>query len=152
MRGVLVSKEYFEMPEATAEARAFGWHHTGDVAYRDADGYLYIVDRKKDMVVTGGFNVFTTEVEAAITELAQVRECAVIGVPHEKWGEAVHAIVVADGIGEAAIIAHAKARLGGVKAPKSVAFVDSIPRTPAGKMDKKALRAQHWGDAARMVN
>lgn len=152
VRGVLVSKEYFEMPQATAEARQFGWHHTGDVAFRDADGFIYIVDRKKDMVVTGGFNVFTTEVEAAVTELPQVRECAVIGIPHDKWGEAVHAIVVAEGIGEGEIIAHAKARLGGVKAPKTVAFVDAIPRTPAGKMDKKALRAQHWGDAARMVN
>jgi fatty-acyl-CoA synthase len=151
VRGVLVSKEYFELPEATAEARAFGWHHTGDVAYRDEYGFLFIVDRKKDMVVTGGFNVFTAEVEAAVTELAEVRECAVIGVPHEKWGEQVHAIVVADGIDDTAIIAHAKARLGGVKAPKSVAFVDAIPRTAAGKMDKKALRADHWrGD--RLVN
>lgn len=152
VRGVLVSKEYFEMPEATAEARRFGWHHTGDVAYRDEDGFLYIVDRKKDMVVTGGFNVFTTEVEAAVTELEQVRECAVIGVPHDKWGEAVHAVVVAAGIDEAQIIAHAKARLGGVKAPKSVQFVDAIPRTAAGKMDKKALREQHWGGASRLVN
>ncbi|MEG3145345.1 AMP-binding protein [Sphingomonas sp. RT2P30] len=151
VRGVLVSKEYFEMPEATAEARLFGWHHTGDVAYRDADGFYYIVDRKKDMVVTGGFNVFTAEVEAAITELPHVRECAVIGIPHDKWGEAVHAIVVADAIEAEAIITHAKARLGGVKAPKTVTFVDAIPRTPTGKMDKKALRADYWrGD--RLVN
>ena len=151
VRGNLVSREYFELPEATAEARQFGWHHTGDVAYRAPDGYLFIVDRKKDMVVTGGFNVFTAEVEAAVTELAQVRECAVIGIPDEKWGEAVHAIVVADGIGADAIVAHARARLGGVKAPKSVAFVNEIPRTAAGKMDKKALRADYWrGD--RLVN
>ncbi|OJU17891.1 MAG: AMP-dependent synthetase [Sphingomonas sp. 66-10] len=152
VRGVLVSKEYFELPAATAEARQFGWHHTGDVAYRDADGYYYIVDRKKDMVVTGGFNVFTAEVEAAITELAAVRECAVIGIPHDKWGEQVHAIVVAEGTDEQAVIAHAKARLGGVKAPKSVSFVDAIPRTAAGKMDKNALRAGYWRDGARMVN
>ncbi len=151
-RGVLVSDSYFEMPEATAEIRKFGWHHTGDVAKFDEDGFLYIVDRKKDMVVSGGFNVFTTEVEAAITELAEVRECAVIGIPHEKWGEQVHAIVVADGIDATAIIAHAKARLGGVKAPKSVQFIDSIPRTAAGKMDKKVLRVEHWGENARMVN
>lgn len=151
-RGALVSHSYFEMPEATAEARKFGWHHTGDVGRFDKDGFLYIVDRKKDMVVTGGFNVFTAEVEAAITELAEVRECAVIGIPHEKWGEQVHAIVVAEGIGETAIIAHAKERLGGVKAPKSVAFVASIPRTAAGKMDKKALRIPYWGDKSRMVN
>jgi acyl-CoA synthetase (AMP-forming)/AMP-acid ligase II len=151
-RGALVSHSYFEMPEATAEVRKFGWHHTGDVGRFDKDGFLYIVDRKKDMVVTGGFNVFTAEVEAAITELPEVRECAVIGIPHEKWGEQVHALVVAEGIDAAAIIAHAKERLGGVKAPKSVAFVASIPRTAAGKMDKKALRIPYWGDRSRMVN
>jgi acyl-CoA synthetase (AMP-forming)/AMP-acid ligase II len=151
VRGVLVSREYYAMPDATAEVRTHGWHHTGDVARRDADGFLYIVDRKKDMVVSGGFNVFSAEVEAAVTELAAVRECAVIGIPHEKWGEAVHAIVVADDIGETEIISHAKARLGGVKAPKSVAFVPAIPRTAAGKMDKKALRAAYWS-GARMVN
>lgn len=151
-RGVLVSHSYFEMPEETAEVRKFGWHHTGDVGKFDADGYLYIVDRKKDMVVTGGFNVFTTEVEATITELAAVRECCVFGVPHEKWGEQVHAVVVADGISEAEIIAHTKEKLGGVKAPKTVAFIDSIPRTAAGKMDKKALRVPYWGGSDRMVN
>lgn len=151
VRGVLVSREYFEIPDATAEVRTHGWHHTGDIARRDADGYLYIVDRKKDMVVSGGFNVFTAEVEAIVTELKQIRECAVIGIPHDKWGEAVHAIVVAEGIGESEIIAHAKARLGGVKAPKSVAFVPAIPRTAAGKMDKKALRAAYWS-GTRMVN
>ncbi len=151
-RGVLVSHSYFEKPEETAEVRKFGWHHTGDVGMFDSEGYLYIVDRKKDMVVSGGFNVFTAEVEAAITELPQVRECAVIGIPHDKWGEQVHAIVVADGIDGDAIIAHAKAKLGGVKAPKSVQFIDSIPRTAAGKMDKKALRIEHWGENARMVN
>lgn len=118
----------------------------------NAEGYVYIVDRKTDMVVSRGFNVFTTEVGAPITQLPQVRERAVSGIPHEKWGEAVHAIVVADGVDEAAVITHAKARLGGVKAPKSVAFVEAIPRTAAGKMDKKALRIQHWGDSARMVN
>jgi fatty-acyl-CoA synthase len=152
VRGVLVSDSYFEKPEETAEVRQFGWHHTGDVGRFDEDGFLYIVDRKKDMVVSGGFNVFTTEVEAVITELPQVRECAVFGIPHEKWGEQVHATVVADGVTEAEIIAHAKARLGGVKAPKSVEFVDSIPRTAAGKMDKKALRFPYWGENARMVN
>jgi fatty-acyl-CoA synthase len=152
VRGVLVSHSYFEMPEATAEIRKFGWHHTGDVAKFDEDGYLYIVDRKKDMVVSGGFNVFTTEVEAAITELAAVRECAVIGIPHDKWGEQVHAIVVADGIDAATIVAYTKDRIGSVKAPKSVQFVESIPRTAAGKMDKKALRIEHWGENARMVN
>ncbi len=152
VRGPLVSKGYFGKPAETAEIRTHGWHHTGDVARRDADGFLYIVDRKKDMVVSGGFNVFTTEVEAAITELSEVRECAVIGIPDEKWGEAVHAIVVADGLDERTIIAHAKQKLGSVKAPKSVQFVAAIPRTAAGKMDKKSLRIEHWGENARMVN
>ncbi|HEX7759343.1 MAG TPA: AMP-binding protein [Caulobacteraceae bacterium] len=152
VRGALVSRDYFEKPEATAEVRTGGWHHTGDVGYRDQDGFLYIVDRKKDMVITGGFNVFSAEVEAAIMELGAVVECAVIGVPHAKWGEAVMAFVVRRGdIDEAAVIAHAKDRLGGVKAPKSVSFVETIPRTPAGKTDKKALRQPYWsGD--RMVS
>ncbi|WP_114953512.1 AMP-binding protein [Sphingosinicella terrae] len=152
VRGALVSQGYFEMPEATAEIRKFDWHHTGDVGRFSDDGYLFIVDRKKDMVVTGGFNVYSAEVEAAIMELDQVRECVVIGVPHEHWGEAVHAVVVADEIAEEAIIAHAKARLGGVKAPKAVTFTDSIPRTAAGKMDKKSLKKQFWGEQDRMVH
>jgi len=152
-RGGIVGGGYFEMPEATAEARLHGWHHTGDVGRRDAHGYYYIVDRKKDMVVSGGFNVYSAEVEGAIMELDAVAECAVIGIPHEKWGEQVHAVVVKSGaLDEAAVIAHAKARVGSVQAPKSVEFVDAIPRTAAGKMDKKALRQPYWGDAARMVN
>jgi fatty-acyl-CoA synthase len=152
VRGPLVSKRNFEKPEATAEVRTFGWHHTGDIAHRKDDSYIFIVDRKKDMVITGGFNVFTTEVEAAIMEMPQVRECAVIGIPHDKWGEAVHAFVAADGLDEAAVIAHAKARIGSVKGPKSVEFVDAIPKTPNGKMDKQPLRTRYWGENARMVN
>jgi acyl-CoA synthetase (AMP-forming)/AMP-acid ligase II len=152
-RGGIVGGGYFEMPEATAESVAHGWHHTGDVGRRDEHGYVYIVDRKKDMVVTGGFNVYSAEVEGAIMELEAVAECAVIGLPHDHWGEQVHAVVVKAGeVDEAAIVAHAKARLGSVKAPKTVAFVDAIPRTAAGKMDKKALRAPYWGEQARMVN
>ena len=154
-RGGLVGDGYFEMPQATAEARAFGWHHTGDVGRRDEDGFFYIVDRKKDMIVTGGFNVFSAEVEAAVMELDAVRECAVVGVPDEKWGEAVTAIVALnDGasVGEAQIIAHCKARLGSVKAPKAVHVWPEVPRTAAGKFDKKAIRARFWGEAGRNVN
>jgi acyl-CoA synthetase (AMP-forming)/AMP-acid ligase II len=154
-RGPLVSLEYFELPEATAEAHRDGWHHTGDVGYRDGDGYFYIVDRKKDMIITGGFNVFSAEVEAAVMELPDIMEAAVIGVPDDKWGEAVTACVVpaAGGtIDGAAVIAHCKARLGGVKAPKRVEIVEAIPKTAAGKPDKKALRAHYWTGAARSVN
>ena len=155
VRGALVSHSYFEKPEATAEVRTFGWHHTGDVGYRDKDGYVYIVDRKKDMIITGGFNVFSAEVEAAVMELPRVIECAVIGVPHDKWGEAIKAIVVRtnnETITEDEIIAFCKERLGGVKAPKSVEFWPEIPKTASNKMDKKAIRKRYWADAARNVH
>ncbi|MEJ2088306.1 MAG: AMP-binding protein [Gammaproteobacteria bacterium] len=154
-RGGIVGGGYFEMPEATAEAWARGWHHTGDVGRRDADGFFYIVDRKKDMIVTGGFNVFSAEVEAAIMELPGVAEAAVIGVPDEKWGEAVTAIVVPSAsstVGAADVISHCKARLGSVKAPKAVHFRDEIPRTAAGKMDKRTLRSAFWKGNERSVN
>lgn len=154
-RGGIVGGGYFEMPVVSAETWAHGWHHTGDVGRRDEHGFYYIVDRKKDMIVTGGFNVFCTEVEAAVTELPGVLECAVIGTPDEKWGEAVTAIVVGDPAGypdEAAIIAHCKARIGSVKAPKAVHFRDAIPRTAVGKFDKKAMRAEFWEGSDRAVN
>jgi acyl-CoA synthetase (AMP-forming)/AMP-acid ligase II len=154
-RGALVSAGYYKLPEATAEIRTYGWHHTGDVGYRDDAGYFYIVDRKKDMIITGGFNVYCAEVEACVMELAQVRECAVIGVPDEKWGEAVKAVVVlrdGESLNEEAIINHCKTRLGGVKSPKSVEFWSEIPRTPAAKTDKKAIRKPFWEGADRAVH
>ncbi len=154
-KGSLVGEGYFEMPGATAAVRTFGWHHTGDVAYRDTDGFFYIVDRKKDMIVTGGFNVYSAEVEAAVMELDQVRECAVVGVPDEKWGEAVTAIVAfrpGAALLEAEIIEHCKQRLGGVKAPKAVHIWPEVPRTPAGKFDKRAIRATFWSGTERQVH
>jgi fatty-acyl-CoA synthase len=154
-RGALVSAGYYNLPEATAEIRTHGWHHTGDVGYRDEDGFFYIVDRKKDMIITGGFNVYCAEVEAGIMELPQVRECAVIGVPDEKWGEAVKAIVVLRDdvvLTEEAVINHCKARLGSVKSPKSVEFCREIPKTPAAKTDKKALRKPFWAGVERSVH
>lgn len=155
VRGALVSAGYYNLPEATDEIRTFGWHHTGDVGYRDDDGFFYIVDRKKDMIITGGFNVYCAEVEACVMELPEVHECAVIGVPDEKWGEAVKAIVVfrdGESLKEEAIIAHCKARLGGVKSPKSVEFWGEIPRTPAAKIDKKAIRKPYWMRTDRAVH
>ncbi|HXY24102.1 MAG TPA: AMP-binding protein [Candidatus Acidoferrum sp.] len=154
-RGALVSGGYYNLPQATAEIRTFGWHHTGDVGYRDEDGFFYIVDRKKDMIITGGFNVYCAEVESCVMEIPEVRDCAVIGVPDEKWGEAVKAIVVLRGEeprGEEAIIAHCKARLGSVKSPKSVEFWHEIPKTPAAKTDKKAIRSRYWAKVDRAVN
>jgi fatty-acyl-CoA synthase len=154
-RGTLVTAGYHNMPEATAEIRTFGWHHTGDIGCMDEDGYVYIVDRKRDMIITGGFNVYCAEVEAGIMALPQVHECAVIGVPHDTWGEAVKAIVVlrdGESLTEDMILAHCKAKLGGVKSPKSVEFSPEIPKTPAGKTDRKSLRAPYWAHAERGVH
>jgi len=154
-RGSLVTPGYYNNPEATAQIRSFGWHHTGDIGYRDEHGYFYIVDRKKDMIITGGFNVYSVEVEAAILALPEIRECAVIGVPDDKWGEAVKAIVVLKegaALDEDKILAHCKEVLGGVKAPKSIEFRDQIPKTPTGKTDKKALRAPYWAGLERAVH
>ena len=155
VRGSLVTPGYYNMPDATADIRAYGWHHTGDVGYVDEHGFVYIVDRKKDMIVTGGFNVFSAEVEAGIMSLPEVYDCAVIGVPDDKWGEAVKAIVVlreGESLTEGDIIDHCKTRLGGVKSPKSVEFRTEIPRTPAGKTDRKLLRKPYWADADRQVH
>jgi acyl-CoA synthetase (AMP-forming)/AMP-acid ligase II len=154
-RGSLVTHGYHNLPEATAEIRKYGWHHTGDVGYRDADGFFYIVDRKKDMIITGGFNVFSAEVEAAIMSLPEVFECAVIGVPDEKWGEAVKAMIVlrqGQSLTEDAVLVHCRARLGGMKSPKSVEFIAEIPKTAAGKIDRKLLRAPFWAGMSRAVH
>jgi acyl-CoA synthetase (AMP-forming)/AMP-acid ligase II len=154
-RGSLVTAGYYKMPEATADIRTHGWHHTGDVGYLDEDGYVYIVDRKKDMIVTGGFNVYCAEVEAGIMALPQVHECAVIGVPDDIWGEAVKAIIVlrnGASLTEEAVIAHCKTKLGGVKTPKSVEVWAEIPKTAAGKIDRKAIREPYWASAERQVH
>ncbi|MDT9598708.1 AMP-binding protein [Sphingosinicella rhizophila] len=144
VQGPLLMSGYLNKPEQTAEAFAGGWLHTGDVAVRDPDGFLRIVDRKKDMIVTGGFNVYPREVEDVLTSHAAVAAAAVIGVPHERWGEAVKAVVVLrDGaiVSEAELIALVRARKGAVQAPKSVLFTDRIRLSSVGKPDKKALRA-----------
>ena len=93
VRGSLVMEGYYKNPEATAASRAYGWHHTGDIAYIDDDGFVFIVDRKKDMIITGGFNVFPSEIEQVIWSHPAVQDCAVIGVPDDKWGEAVKAVI-----------------------------------------------------------
>jgi len=154
-RGALVTPGYHDLPDATAEIHAFGWHHTGDVGYRDQDGYFYIVDRKKDMIITGGFNVYSGEVETCLMSIPGVYECAVVGVPHESWGEAVKSFVVLrenHSLTEAKVLAYCKRKLGGVKAPKSVEFRDEIPKTPAGKIDRKKLRDPYWVGIDRGVH
>ncbi|ALJ21703.1 AMP-binding protein [Microbacterium sp. No. 7] len=138
-----------------AETLRDGWVHTGDVGRLDEDGFLYIVDRKKDMVISGGFNVFPRQVEDVLATHPAVAQSAVIGVPHEKWGEAVHAAVVVKNdahVTEQELIDHVKAELGGVPAPKTIDFVDALPVNPAGKVDKKALREPFWAGRARQVS
>src|SRR3984893_7998137 len=154
-RGSLVTPGYYKMPEATAEIRAHGWHHTGDLGYYDEDGYFYIVDRLKDMIISGGFNVFSAEVEGAIMGLPEVYECAVIGVPDDRWGEAVKAIVVlraGASLTETEVVAQCKAKLGVVKSPKSVAFRSEIAKTAAGKIDRKELGRPYWAGVERSVH
>ncbi|MEM1154967.1 MAG: AMP-binding protein [Pseudomonadota bacterium] len=146
VRGPLVTPGYYKNPEATAEIRRFGWHHTGDVGLLDEHDFLYIVDRLKDMIITGGFNVFSAEVETPILALPEVLECAVIGVPDEKWGEALLAtVVLREGyaLSEQDIIDRVRDKLGGVKTPKRVVISDDIPKTNVGKTDKKALRRRY---------
>jgi fatty-acyl-CoA synthase len=143
IRGPLVTPGYYKKPEDTAQARKFGWHHTGDVGTLDEYGFLYIVDRLKDMIITGGFNVFSAEVETPILALPEVLECAVIGIPDEKWGESIMAIVVLRegySLTGQEIISRIREKLGGIKTPKSVEINDVIPKTNVGKTDKKALR------------
>ena len=146
---------YLNDPEATAETLKGGWHHTGDIARADAEGRLYIVDRKRDMIVTGGFNVFPREVEDLIGTHPGVAQSAVVGVPDDKWGEAVRAYVVRKPevqITEAEIIGIVRAAKGSVHAPKSVMFVEALPTTLVGKVDKKVLREQSWSKLGRNVN
>jgi fatty-acyl-CoA synthase len=158
VRGPLVMSGYKDMPEATAEAFAGGWLHTGDIGRLDDEGFLYIVDRTKDMIVTGGFNVYPREVEDVLSRHPAVQQVAVIGVPDAQWGEAVKAVVVVKpGVAaDAALAADLKQTVkdakGSVQAPKSVDYVDAIPLTPVGKPDKKALRARYWSKEARGVS
>ncbi|MEU4289682.1 long-chain fatty acid--CoA ligase [Kribbella sp. NPDC026596] len=145
VRGSLVMQGYYRNPEATAAASAYGWHHTGDIGYLDGENYLYIVDRAKDMIITGGFNVYSTEVEQALMAHPAVQDCAVVGRPDEKWGERVVAVVQLqpDASVEAAeLIAFAKERIGSVKAPKDVLVWSDLPRSKVGKVLKPDIKAR----------
>lgn len=155
VQGNLVSPGYFRDPEATAEAQRGGWLYTGDIAQMDEDGFLYIVDRKKDMIISGGFNVYSIEVEAVLNGHPAVENCAVVGVPDSKWGESVKAIVVLKlhaNASEPQIIEFCRAALGGVKTPKSVEFWPELPRTPVGKVAKSEIRARYWTGRQRAIN
>jgi len=154
-RSNTVMEGYWRQPEETAVAMAGGWFHTGDGGLIDEEGHLSILDRKKDVIITGGENVSSIEVEDAIFSLEGVLEVAVIGVPHEKWGEMVLALVVpADGSGvtEEMVIAHCREALAGYKCPKQVEIREQLPRTATGKLQKFRLRAPYWEGLERQVN
>ncbi|MDF1552257.1 MAG: AMP-binding protein [Deferrisomatales bacterium] len=154
VRGDQVMTGYYKNPYATRQTIIDGWCHTGDVGFIDDEGYLHIVDRMKDMIISGGFNVYPNEIEQVITSFDAVADCAVIGVPHSDWGEAVKAVVErvpGRTVTAAEILATVRERLGGVKTPKSVDFVDQLPRSPRGKVLKRILRDEYWKGQGRKI-
>jgi acyl-CoA synthetase (AMP-forming)/AMP-acid ligase II len=155
VRGDHVMLGYWNQPEQTAAALRGGWMHSGDGGYMDENGYVFIVDRIKDMIITGGENVYSAEVENALATHPAVAECAVIGIPDDKWGERVHAVVVLMPGATATsdeLRDFCRAHIASYKIPSSVAFTDSLPISGAGKILKRELRKQYWGDAERAVH
>ena len=155
VRSNTVMEGYWRQPEATAQALAGGWFRTGDGGVVDEEGHLSILDRKKDVIISGGENVSSIEVEDAVFALDEVAEVAVIGIPHDTWGEMVVALVVTtegSELSEEVVIDHCRTRLAGYKCPKRVEFRDSLPRTATGKLQKFRLRAPYWEGRDRQVN
>lgn len=145
VRSSLVMRGYYRNPEATAEASAYGWHHTGDIGFLDEEGFLHIVDRAKDMVITGGFNVYSTEVEQALMAHPAVADCAVVGLPDEKWGERLTAVLQlrpGQSVEVGEVQAFVKERIGSVKTPKQVEVWPDLPRSKVGKVLKTEVKAQ----------
>ncbi|WP_354685695.1 AMP-binding protein [Cupriavidus necator] len=154
VRGDLLMAGYYKAPDKTAETIVDGWLHTGDVGYLDAEGFLHITDRKKDMIITGGFNVYPSEVEQVVWTHPAVQDCAVIGIPHADWGEAVTAVIELNRGAHATeeeILAYCRPKLGGIKTPKKVVFVDALPRSANGKVLKKDVREPYWRDHERRI-
>ena len=155
VRGDQVMTAYWNRPDATAEALRGGWLHTGDAGHLDEQGYLFLSDRVKDMIVSGGENVYPREIEEALMLLDGVADVAVVGVPDERWGEAAKAFVVrvaGAALTAETILAHCRSRLAGYKCPRSVEFVESLPRNATGKVLKRELRAPYWQGRTRAVN
>ena len=156
VRGPIVMMGYWRKPELTAETLRNGWMHTGDSGYFDDDGFLFIADRIKDMIISGGENVYSIEVENAIASHPDVAECAVIGIPDPRWGEAVHAIVVARAGADLTaeeIQRHCRNSIAGYKCPRSVDLrSEPLPQSSVNKIDKAALRAPFWSGRTRQVN
>jgi acyl-CoA synthetase (AMP-forming)/AMP-acid ligase II len=145
-RGPTVMKEYYKNPEATAAAMKGGWFHSGDLVRRDAEGYIYVVDRKKDMIISGAENIYPAEIEEVLYRHPKVLECAVIGAYDEEWGESVKALIAlkqGEQLTEEEVVDFCKQHLASYKKPKSVEFVDALPRNPAGKVLKTVLREKY---------
>ncbi|CAG2142321.1 Long-chain-fatty-acid--CoA ligase [Cupriavidus yeoncheonensis] len=155
IRGADVFQGYWGEPDLTHEVLVDGWLRTGDLARVDTDGYLYLVDRKKDMIISGGFNVYPTEVEATLYQHPDVMEACVISVPDETWGESVKAVVAlrpGRKASAAELIGHCRARIADYKSPRSVDFVAELPKNASGKVARKLVREQYWLGASRRVN
>jgi fatty-acyl-CoA synthase len=155
IRGPLVMKGYLNEPQLTAQAFKHGWFYSGDLAYQNERGYFFIVDRSKDMIISGGFNIYPKEIENIIAEHSAVASVGVIGVPDADWGEAVRAFVVLkpnESIAARALIEMVRKAKGSIHAPKMIVFVDSLPLTTLGKVDKKALRSEFWASNTRGIN
>jgi long-chain acyl-CoA synthetase len=156
VRGPNTMLGYWNKPQETAAALRDGWVHTGDAGRMDEQGFVYIVDRVKDMIVSGGENVYSAEVENAVAKHPAVSQCAVLGIPHDKWGEAVHALVILKPGQRATaeeIIAHCHTLIAGYKCPLSIEFrLDPFPLSGAGKVLKRELRKPYWEGRSRQVN
>jgi acyl-CoA synthetase (AMP-forming)/AMP-acid ligase II len=152
VRGPSLMSGYWNQPTATGEVLQDGWYHTGDVVRRDDDGFVYIVDRARDVIITGGYNVYPAELEAVLARHPGVAEVAVVGVPDDHWGEAVKAIVVPNGeVDVASILEHCSQLLAGYKRPRSIDLVDSLPRGSTGKILRRDLRDGYWQGRDRRV-
>ena len=154
LRGDQLMKGYYKNPEETEKAGAFGWRHTGDVGFKDAEGWVFLVDRKRDIIVTGGFNVFPAEIEKTVAAHPAVQDCAVVGAPSDEWGEAVTAVVELKAGAEidlAELAAFCRERLSGVKAPKGFEIWPELPRSPVGKVLRRKVREHFWQGRTRAI-
>jgi fatty-acyl-CoA synthase/long-chain acyl-CoA synthetase len=154
VRSPSVFADYYKQHDKFTEDQRDGWQTVGDIAYRDDEGYYYICDRKKDMIISGGMNIYPAEIEAALESSPDILEAAVFGIPSEEWGETVHAVVVpypGHHIDEAGVVAHAREHLANYKIPRSVTFVDELPKTGSGKVLKRELRTPFWAGRDRRV-
>jgi acyl-CoA synthetase (AMP-forming)/AMP-acid ligase II len=154
-KGKYLMMGYWKNPKLTAEVLKGGWYHTGDMGYLDEEGYIFLTDRKADMIITGGENVYPKEVEEVVYRHPAVRECTVVSAPDAKWGEVVQAVVVlhpGKQVTSEEIIEHCKKELAGYKCPKAVAFWNSIPKTIIGKIIKKDIKAKFWEGKERKIN